>query len=365
VPCPPHIDQFHYQPMAEMKPVPVRWLWEPYLPLQSVTLLDGDPGVGKTFVAMDLAARLSRGGSWPDGGRVPVPADGGPMCSAFVTNLADGFPLRARAEAAGGDLRRLLFARSFDDLPATDRVYPLDPATLEETFRRFRIALTVFDPLPLFLRPAVFGSHPPATWAALDPLLRATYEAGTVALLVRHRTKLGRAPVLFRGLGGISLAGAARSALLVTRHPDDPDLRLLVHTKSTFGPPGPTLGFRFADGAVKWEGPVDLSADEVGAEPEAVRAKRPRERAAEWLKDELANGPRKAAELIAEAKKRGIPEKTLQRARRMLRVQSRQSARPDGLNQWIWFGRESAIGTRRSPEAGENGKEETPLCSSA
>src|SRR5262249_51850079 len=80
-----------------------------------------------------------------------------------------------------------------------------------------------------------------------------------------------RGPALFRGLGGVSLAGAARSALLVARHPDDSDLRLLVHTKSNFGPLGPTLGFRIVDNAVRWEGPIDLWADELGAVPDAER----------------------------------------------------------------------------------------------
>jgi hypothetical protein len=86
---------------------------------------------------------------------------------------------------------------------------------------------------------------------------------------------------------------------------------------------------------VKWEGPIDLTADEIGVEPEAARVKRPRERAAEWLKDELANGPRKAAELIAEAKRRGIPEKTLYRAKKMIRAGGEYRWKGE-LREWYW-----------------------------
>ena len=80
----------------------------------------------------------------------------------------------------------------------------------------------------------------------------------------------------------------------------------------------------------------DVAPEEVGAEPEAVRVKRPRERAAEWLKEQLACGPRKAAELFEEARKRGIPEKTLKRAKQMIRVRVYQTARVTGLNEWTW-----------------------------
>jgi len=182
---------------------------------------------------------------------------------------------------------------------------------------------------------AAVGSHAPTAWLGLEPLQTAVSQTGTVVLLVRHRTKQGRGPSLFRGLGGASLAGAARSALLVARHPDDPDLRLLAHTKSNFGPLGPTLGFRIVDNAVRWEGPIDLSADELGAVPDAERARRPRERAAAWLKGELANGPRKAADLIAAAKAGGINRKTLERVTAMMRTRVEFKRHKD-LREWYW-----------------------------
>ncbi len=292
------------EPLSNLAPVERPWLWEPYLPRGSLVVLDGDPGVGKTFVAMDLAARLSRGDSWPDGRPVPFVRSTG-----FFANLHDETFLRPRAGAAGAVLDRILL---MGHSPKNATSVPKNPANLYGLLYRNDIGLVVVDPLPIVLA-AALGSYAPSVWTALDPLTVAAAQTEAVVLLIRHRTKLGRGPALARGLGGISLAGAARSALLVTCHPDDPDLRLLVHTKSNFGPLGPTLGFRIVDGAVKWEGPVDVSAEEIGVLPEAERVRRPRERAAEWLKAELANGPRKAADLFAAAAKRGIPERTVRR----------------------------------------------------
>jgi hypothetical protein len=323
-------------PLSVAEVLPHTWRWEPYLPLASLVLLDGDPGVGKTFVAMDLAARLSRGDAWPDG----KPGVGAARASAFFPNHFDECLLRPRAEAAGGDLDQIRFVKDKNDSTPT---VPNDRDGLAKMFSKDRVTLAVVDPLPLVLAAAV-GSHAPSAWLGLEPLQSAASLVGTVVLLVRHRTKCGRGPSLFRGLGGVSLAGAARSALLVARHPDDPDLRLLVHTKSNFGPLGPTLGFRIVDAAVRWEGPIDLSADELGSVPDAERVRRPRERAAEWLKGELANGPRKAAELIAAAKERGITEKTLRRARDMLRSRVEFKRRKDSC-EWYW----SDVGDRNSP----------------
>jgi len=315
-------------PLSMAEVLPHTWRWEPYLPLGSLVLLDGDPGAGKTFVAMDLAARLSRGEGWPDG----KPGVGAPRASAFFPSHFDECLLRPRAVAAGGDLEQIRFVRDKNHSAPT---VPNDRDGLAKMFSNDRITLAVVDPLPLVLAAAV-GSHAPTAWLGLEPLQSAASRTGTVVLLVRHRTKFGRGPSLFRGLGGISLAGAARSALLVARHPDDPDLRLLVHTKSNFGPLGPTLGFRIVDAAVKWEGPVDLTVDELGYVPDAERVRRPRERAAEWLKEQLANGPRKAAELIEEAKEKGIPEATLRRAKRSVKV--RAEKRHDNHEQvWFWL----------------------------
>jgi hypothetical protein len=328
-------------PLSMAEVFPHTWRWEPYLPLASLVLLDGDPGVGKTFVAMDLAARLSRGDAWPDG----KPGVGAARASAFFPNRFDESLLRPRAEAAGGDLDQIRFVKDKND--STPAV-PNDRDGLAKMFSKDRITLAVVDPLPLMLAAAV-GSHAPTAWLGLEPLQSAASHVGTVVLLVRHRTKHGRGPSLFRGLGGVSLAGAARSALLVARHPDDPDLRLLVHTKSNFGPLGPTLGFRIVNAAVRWEGPIDLSADELGSVPDAERVRRPRERAAEWLRGELANGPRKAAELIQSAAERGIPLMTLRRARALTNIRVTKRAL-HGQQSWYWH--DPAAEATAEPEDG-------------
>ena len=144
-------------------------------------------------------------------------------------------------------------------------------------------------------------------------------------VLVRHLTTRAGPKAVYRGAGSIGIVGAARAGLLATRHPADPDLRVLSVAKTHLAAAAPSLGFRVvADGLgrsrVEWTGPVDVGADELCRTPAA--ALRPRDRAAEWLRAELANGPRKAAEVFATAAAAGIPEKTLKRAKAELRAES-------------------------------------------
>ena len=135
---------------------------------------------------------------------------------------------------------------------------------------------------------------------------------------------------------------------MLARHPDDPDLRVLTQPKNKIGPPAPSLGFRIASddrgrATVEWLGPVDLSADELCGAPPVPPGKRPRERAVEWLQAELANSPRRAAELIAAAAGAGIPLRTLEHAKKDLGVKCEQ-VRRDETSEWVWSDRPANSG---------------------
>jgi hypothetical protein len=314
----------------EFPPEPAGWLWEPYLARGTLAVLDGDPGVGKSFLALDLAARLSRGGPLPDG----KPLDRPHVTLFLSAEDAASDTIRPRAEAAGADLTKLVvIAPGYGPLPR----FPNELPTLEETVRSHRADLVVLDPFAAFVPPSPAGGGDRPVYRTLSTLADLAARLDCSVLLVRHLTKIGGLRMLYHGLGSVGVVRAVHTGLILGRHPRDPEVRVLARTKPASGPPA--LGFRptadtGAHPRLRWLGPVNVSADELYTTRKPA-GQRPRERAAEWLRRELANGTRRAAEVIADAAAVGITRRTLVRAKRDLGVRSTRIDE-DGMSGWGW-----------------------------
>jgi hypothetical protein len=324
---------------ADITPAAVEWLWEPYLARGKLAVLDGDPGTGKSFVTVDLAARLSRGTAMPGGRRSPSPP-----ATVLLLNAEDDAAdtIRPRVLAAGGDPDRVSVLAApglgLDRLPQ----FPDDIPALERAVRRSGAALVVIDPMMAFLPPTVSANNDQCVRTALTPLAAMAAGTGACVVLVRHMRKAGGPTALYRGAGSIGILGAVRTGFVVARHPDDPDLRVLAMTKTNVGPPGPSLGFRLVRDAatgqtvVSWTGPLDLTADDLCGAGTPLRAGRhSRERATEWLRQFLAEGPRRVAEVQEASAGAGIAWRTLERAKESLGVRS-EAVRRDGRTEWTW-----------------------------
>jgi len=319
------------RPLSEVRRERVRWLWEPYLPRGKLVVLDGDPGVGKSLLTTDLAARLSRGGELPDGrsaGRPHV---------ALLLNAEDGAAdtTRPRAEAAGGDLDRIVIATPAD----APLLFPDHTADLEAAIRARHVDLVVIDPVSAFLAPGAAMNLDQGVRRALTPLAAVAERTDCTILLVRHLRKSGAVRALASGLGSMGIIGVARVGLLAARHPADPALGVLAVTKANATGAVPSLAYRVTAGAsgvavVEWLGPADVAADALVRPPPGPL--RPRDRAADWLGRELAAGPRPAAEVLAAAGAAGIPETTLRQAKADLGVESHRFSRRD-QRAWYWY----------------------------
>ena len=327
----------------EIAPAHIRWLWEPYLARGKLSVLDGDPGTGKSFVTVDLAARLSRGGPLPDGRPLDRPH------TTLLLNAEDdpADTVRPRAGAAGADLSRVMIAGSpsgADPLPQLPDCVP----ALMRLITQHAADLLVIDPMMAFLPPRAWASSDQRVRQALAPLAGVAADTGCAVLLVRHLNKSAGPNAVYRGSGSMGILGAARTGLLLAPHPDDPDLRVLAMTKTNLGPPAPSLGFRLSAGeagaTVQWAGPIDLTADELCGGQARQAARRPRERAADFLRDALANGPRPASELEKLAAAAGISWGTVRRAKEVLGVEVQQK-REDDRPAWYW----SLPGTPAAP----------------
>jgi hypothetical protein len=320
------------EPLSQVRSEPLTWLWDRWLPRGKLTLLDGDPGIGKSLLTLDLAARLTRGHALP-GGASSEP------CTVLLLAAEDDAAdtTRPRAEAAGADLDRLITLTPSD---LRSLQFPESLPRLAEVIDRHRPALLVIDPIVAFLSPKIGANADQSVRRVLSQLAAIGEAADCTILMVRHLRKAGSANALYRGLGSIGFIASARTALLAARHPDHPDHAVLAVSKCNLADPPPSLGYRVnsdADGrpVIEWLEPLDIRANALGVIP--TETLRPREKAIEWLRQQLANGPRKSSEIMALAAAGAIPERTLLRAKYELDVRSKQvPLKPTG-HEWYWY----------------------------
>ena len=356
--------------LADVPTRPVRWLWADRLPIGKLTVLDGDPGLGKSAITLDVAARVSAGLPMPDrptpdpsaGSGQALDAPRGVVLLSAEDGLAD--TIRPRLLAAGADLARIVALTSVLDRPLSHSrpggpgrpIFRLptlgDLSSIRRAIAKVRAALVVVDPIMAFLPRDVDSGRDSAVRAPRSALvllirLAGLAEAEDVAVLVvRHLTKrAGRNP-LYRGGGSIGIIGAARSGLLVARNPADPTgaRRVLASTKANLVHTPPALAYRLAtaDGAhgagslrVVWEGPTDQTASSLLDASAAPARHEPTalDEARDLLRSVLAAGPSPSDAVFAEARAAGISPITLRRARAALGIRPRK----DGFRGcWLW-----------------------------
>jgi hypothetical protein len=312
---------------------PIRWLWKPWLPVGKLCLIDGDPGQGKSFVTLDLAARLSRGEAFPDGQAGP----GGPAATLLVS-CEDGLDdtVLPRLVDLGADPRliRGYQGERRDGRPHRLPRLPDDLPLLEAAVREADARLVIIDPLMAFLGGSVNSISDQSVRSVLTPLAALAESTGACILFVRHLNKTNGKQAVYRGGGSIGIVAAMRTAMLIARHPHDRDQRVLAMVKCNLGPEPASLSFRLAAGpagtgtVVQWLGQVDLLANDlVGDTKDVIDPK-------DWLRDALAAGPRPAAELMDEARGLGISLRTLERAKARLGIVSRKKT---GAGGWFWL----------------------------
>jgi hypothetical protein len=309
--------------MAVGAPYEVRWVWPGWVPLGKLTVVEGHPGVGKSALLLDLAARLTVGAPLPDGGRR--------LCvSVCVASAEDGAgdTVGPRLLVAGADLGLAHFLGGVcdDEVGARPLELPLDVGALEKVMREGRCRLLILDPLAAYLGRGADARSDQSMRRCLFLLAEIGAQSGCAVVLVRH-LKASARHVLHWGVGSIGTLGAARSGLLVARDPDSPEHRVLVCTKPNLSAAPRSLRFRVVPaepGAcrVEWCGPCDWTAEELlraGGDPEERGALA---EACEVLRALLKDGPRLARDCQEEALAAGVSERTLKRAKQRLQARS-------------------------------------------
>lgn len=323
--------------LSDVKPERVEWLWPGRFSLGKLTLIAGDPGLGKSFLTLDMAARVSTGCGWPDrrGERIEP---GGVVLLSAEDAIAD--TIRPRLDAAGADVRRIVALEAIrsvrDNGRESSRTFDLsrDLPALEEAIQSVEdCRLVVIDPITAYLGGT--DSHKNAEIRGLLAPLGAIAERHRVAVVaVTHLNKSGSGPAIYRAMGSLAFAAAARAAWAVSKDNADDGRRLLLPIKNNIAPDAGGLAFRIealgVDGcpAVAWEpDPVSISADDaLSSERGDGKGRTERDDAAEWLTELLAHGPRPARDVERDAREAGHSIATVRRAKAAIGVVSRKPA---------------------------------------
>ena len=328
--------------ISEVEREQVRWLWPGRIALGKLTILDGDPGLGKSTLAYDLAARITSNRALPTG---ESPPPGGVLILSTEDGLGD--TIRPRLEAAGADLARCLAVQTLpgesEEEPERVPIIPDDLPLLAHAARRVEARLLIIDPLMAHLGPKTNAYKDADVRRALAPLSRFAEEHALAVVVIRHLNKMSGGSPLYRGGGSIGLIGAARSGLLVGRDPMDESRLVLASVKSNLARKPDSLAFRVTSSAadadvpvVEWEGTCELGAADLLASSSNGRERSATEKAEAWLEAVLAESPFPAAKVYDLAEEAGIAKRTLKRAKRSLRVVAERVVGLGSGGYWVW-----------------------------
>lgn len=305
--------------MSDIQPEEVQWLWYPYIPLGKLTVIQGDPGEGKTTFVLAMIAALTKGEALPE--REPLD----PVNILYQTaedGLAD--TIRPRLDALGADCSRVLV------IDESKRELSLSDERIRQAMEETGAKLIVLDPLQAYLGAEVDMHRANEVRPILKRLGAVAEQMGCAVILIRHLNKMQGQKSGHRGMGSVDFQAAARSVLLVGRTKEDPQLRIVVPDKSSLAPEGESIAFALdPEQGFQWKGYCAYNAEELlGGSTKQVQTKTMQ--AEETLRN-LLDKPAPAEEILRRITAAGISERTLMTAKKNLGVLSEKRG-----GQWFW-----------------------------
>ncbi len=305
--------------MNEVEAKEIQWLWYPYIPFGKITVVQGDPGDGKTTAVLAIAAAVTTGAALPKSGAAE------PMSVIFQT-AEDGLgdTVRPRLDQSGADCTRVIV------IDESEKELNLSDLRIEMAIEQTGAKLFILDPLQAYIGANVDMHRANEIRPVLKRISAVAEKTGCAVVVVGHLNK-GASKSQYRGLGSIDIQAAARSVLTVGRIKGQPYTRAIVQGKNNLAPEGAAIGFELdPKTGFRWAGALPITIDELlsGVMPERDTTY---DKAVEFLKKELAIGERPAASLFEKAALQDIQERTVRKAKQALNISSFKKEK-----RWFW-----------------------------
>ena len=306
--------------MSEVQSQEIEWLWYPFIPYGKLTIIQGDPGDGKTTMVLNLAAKLSKGEALDENMKVTEPVN--VIYQTAEDGLAD--TVKPRLELAGADCERIIV------IDESDKSLSMVDERLEEAIVRTGARLLILDPIQAYLGGGMDMNRANEARDMTKKLGALAEKTKCAIILIGHMNKASGNKAAYRGMGSIDFFAVARSVLLVGRVEGESNTRAVVQIKNNLAAFGHPKAFALSEDGFKWLGDYEITVDEVlgGITPKANKmeqAKQMLRELAETQSAVLSN------EIFDRANELGISKRTLENAKKELGVQTRKIN-----NAWYW-----------------------------
>lgn len=329
----------------DMEVEKIEWLWEQRIPLGMLSLVTGDPDLGKSTVTLDIASRISRGGVWPDNPEYRARKGNVVMMSTEDDPTKIILP---RLIAANADISKVTYlkcveTREDDMLREKGFDLQVDIDVLEDAMKQLGdVRLVIFDPISAYL--GKIDSHKNAEIrGVIEPLSRLAMKYNVAIIGITHLNKNQAGAAIYRNLGSIGLTAAARSSWIVVKDKSNPEYRQFLPQKKNLSKNNTGLRYRLETSednpdvaVIAWErDPITVDIDEALAPERHPRESEALDEAVEFLKYILQDGPREVKDIRKRATNEGLSWATIRRAQKKLDIRpQRKGFGPEGKSLW-------------------------------
>ena len=306
--------------MSEIQSQEIDWLWYPFIPYGKLTIVQGDPGDGKTTMVLNIAAKLSKGEGLEENMQVPEPMN--IIYQTAEDGLAD--TVKPRLEAAGADCEKVLV------IDESDKSLSMSDERLEEAIKQTGARLLILDLIQAYLGGGVDMNRANEARDMTKKLGALAEKYKCAIVLIGHMNKAAGNKAAYRGMGSIDFFAVARSVLLVGRVEGQPDIRAVVQIKNNLAAFGHPKAFQLSEDGFRWLGDYEITADEVlgGIAPKVNKFEQAKQLL--WELAETSNMV-SSTEIMELAKEEGISKRTMESAKRELQIPAKRIN-----NTWYW-----------------------------
>ena len=310
---------------SDIEPKEVKWLWYPYIPFGKVTLLQGDPGDGKSKFMLSLAALLSKGEALPFSDE----EEREPITIIYQTTEDDADDtVVPRFNSAGGNGDNLIFIK--EDMKSLS----FGDNRIREAIEKYNAKLLILDPMSSYIGESCSMNNANETRAEFNHLIAVAKETGCAIVIIAHMNKMKDSNPLYRTNGSIDIAGAARSILAIIRtaNKEAPAERYLVQVKSNLATTGSAILFEVAESGVNFVSEMEMTAEEAFSSlaPKMGRPNETELRAKDFILEMLQDGEMLANDCEAKLEEAGFKKSTIKKAKKKAGVVSHKKG-------FLWY----------------------------